>query len=43
LTKRDPWMGLNPGFIALCINFAVVGAISSVRPADIEDANAFSG
>jgi solute:Na+ symporter, SSS family len=43
LTKRDPWMGLNPGFIALCLNFAVVGVISSVRPADIEDANAFSG
>jgi SSS family solute:Na+ symporter len=42
LTKRDPWMGLNAGFIALCINFVVVGVISSVRPAHIGDANAFS-
>jgi SSS family solute:Na+ symporter len=32
LTKRDPWMGLNPGFIALFLNFAVVYAISSFRP-----------
>jgi solute:Na+ symporter, SSS family len=42
LTHRDPWMGLNPGFIALCVNLAVVSIISSVRPADIEDADAFS-
>jgi SSS family solute:Na+ symporter len=42
LTQRDPWMGLNPGFVALCLNLAVVGVISSVRPAHIGDANAFS-
>lgn len=28
LTGRDPWMGLNAGFVALCLNFAVVAAIS---------------
>jgi SSS family solute:Na+ symporter len=28
LTKHDPLMGLNAGFIALCFNFAVVGAVS---------------
>jgi solute:Na+ symporter, SSS family len=42
LTNRDPWRGLNAGFIALCINLAVVGVISSVRPAHIGVANAFS-
>src|ERR1700730_7830524 len=42
LTNRDPWMGWNAGFIALCINLMVVCVISSVRPAHIGDANAFS-
>jgi SSS family solute:Na+ symporter len=28
LTGRDPYFGLNAGFIALCCNFAVVGAVS---------------
>jgi solute:Na+ symporter, SSS family len=32
LTKRDPWMGMNPGFVALCLNFALVGAVTMVRP-----------
>jgi SSS family solute:Na+ symporter len=32
LTKRDPWMGLNPGFVALFVNFAVVAAFTLVRP-----------
>jgi SSS family solute:Na+ symporter len=42
LTQRDPWIGLNPGFIGLCLNFAVVGVTSSLRPANIEDANMIS-
>jgi SSS family solute:Na+ symporter len=42
LTKRDPWMGLNPGFVGLCLNLTVVGVISLLRPALIGDANAFS-
>jgi hypothetical protein len=33
VTKHDPIMGLNAGFIALCCNFAVVAAVSSLRPA----------
>lgn len=42
LTKRDPWLGLNAGFIALCLNLAVVFAVSSAWPAKIEEANTFS-
>jgi solute:Na+ symporter, SSS family len=32
LSKRDPFMGLNAGFIALCCNFAVVAAVSLLAP-----------
>ena len=32
LTGRDPYHGLNPGFIALCFNFAVTGAVSLLTP-----------
>ncbi len=32
LSKRDPFIGLNAGFIALCLNFAVTGAVSLLRP-----------
>jgi hypothetical protein len=28
LTGRDPYRGLNAGFIALCFNFAVTGLVS---------------
>src|SRR6266487_786118 len=28
LSKRDPFMGVNAGFIALCCNFAVAGVVS---------------
>jgi SSS family solute:Na+ symporter len=28
LTKRDPYMGLNAGFIALCANFAITAVVS---------------
>jgi SSS family solute:Na+ symporter len=30
LTGRDPYSGVNAGFIALCCNFAVTAAISSL-------------
>lgn len=32
LTGRDPWMGLNAGFVALCMNFAVVAAATLAQP-----------
>jgi len=35
LSKRDPFMGLNAGFIALCLNFAVTGAVSLLRPIEV--------
>lgn len=42
LTGRDPWMGLNAGFAALCLNFAVVAAVSLVqRTRTAEDMNIF--
>jgi SSS family solute:Na+ symporter len=28
LTQRDPFMGWNAGFIALCVNFAITGVVS---------------
>jgi solute:Na+ symporter, SSS family len=33
LTKHDPFLGLNAGFVALCINFAVTVAASLLTPA----------
>jgi solute:Na+ symporter, SSS family len=30
LTNRDPFHGLNAGFLALCINFAVTGIVSAL-------------
>src|SRR2546430_2529890 len=41
LTKRDPWLGMNPGFIGLCLNLAVIGVISSMWPVQVGEANAF--
>jgi SSS family solute:Na+ symporter len=32
LTGRDPFYGLNPGFIALCFNFVVTGVVSLLTP-----------
>ncbi|MGA8553311.1 MAG: sodium:solute symporter family protein [Candidatus Acidiferrales bacterium] len=40
LTKRDPYMGLNAGFIALCANFAITGVVSlitSARPTAFDE------
>lgn len=34
LSKHDPIMGLNAGFIALCFNFAVVAAVSLLTPVE---------
>jgi len=33
LSKHDPAMGLNAGFIALCCNVAVVATVSLLTPA----------
>ena len=35
LTGRDPYLGLNAGFIALCANFSVVAVITQLKPANI--------
>jgi SSS family solute:Na+ symporter len=35
LSKRDPFIGLNAGFVALCLNFAVTGAVSLLRPIEV--------
>lgn len=40
LTGRDPYFGMNAGFIALCFNFAVTGtvsALSQARAAELEE------
>ena len=34
LSKHDPIMGVNAGFIALCFNFAVTGVVSLLTSAD---------
>jgi solute:Na+ symporter, SSS family len=34
LSKHDPIMGLNAGFIALCCNFTVVAAVSLLAPVE---------
>ena len=34
LTKHDPMMGLNAGFVALCCNLAVVVAVSLLMPGE---------
>jgi solute:Na+ symporter, SSS family len=32
LTKRDPILGLNAGFVGLCVNFAITGTVSLLTP-----------
>jgi solute:Na+ symporter, SSS family len=32
LSKHDPFFGLNAGFVALCVNFAVTVGVSAVTP-----------
>jgi SSS family solute:Na+ symporter len=43
LTHRDPWHGLNAGFLALCLNFAIVAVISSIWPAKTTEEDMFPG
>jgi SSS family solute:Na+ symporter len=38
LTGRDPYHGLNAGFLALGLNFAVTAAVTALTP---EDASGF--
>jgi SSS family solute:Na+ symporter len=32
LSKHDPFVGLNAGFVALCLNFTIVAAVSMLTP-----------
>jgi SSS family solute:Na+ symporter len=32
LSKRDPFLGMNAGFLALCLNFSVAALTSALRP-----------
>jgi hypothetical protein len=34
VTKHDPVLGLNAGFLALCCNLIVVAAVSHFKPAE---------
>ncbi len=34
LTRHDPFMGINAGFLALCCNFAIVAAVSLLKPGE---------
>jgi SSS family solute:Na+ symporter len=38
LSKRDPFLGMNAGFFALCLNFAVTALTSALRPDSDEQA-----
>lgn len=35
LSKRDPFLGFNAGFVALCLNFVVTGAVSLLTPIEL--------
>jgi solute:Na+ symporter, SSS family len=32
LSHRDPWFGVSAGFLALCLNFLIVAALSLATP-----------
>jgi SSS family solute:Na+ symporter len=34
LSKNDPIVGVNAGFLALCLNFSIVGMVSMLTPAE---------
>jgi hypothetical protein len=34
LSKHDPFVGLNAGFVALCLNFTTVATVSMLTPAE---------
>ena len=37
LTHRDPWFGVSAGFVALCVNFVLVIAVSLLTPEPSRD------
>ena len=43
LTHHDPWFGVSAGFVALCLNFALVVLVSLLAPAPLTDPHASSG
>jgi SSS family solute:Na+ symporter len=43
VTKRDPWMGWNAGFLGLCLNFAVAAGVSFVAKRAGSRQQAFPG
>ena len=43
LTHHDPWFGVSAGFVALCLNFALVVLVSLLAPAPLTDSHASSG
>jgi SSS family solute:Na+ symporter len=43
LNKRDPFMGINAGFFALCVNFVVTTTISLLFPARVNPFEENSG
>src|SRR5215470_2597234 len=43
LTHRDPWFGVSAGFLALCLNFALVVLVSLLARAPRTDSDASSG
>ena len=43
LTHRDPLFGVSAGFVALCLNFALVVLVSLLAPAPLTDPHASSG
>jgi SSS family solute:Na+ symporter len=40
LTHRDPWFGVNAGFLALCLNFVLVVVVSLLSPLPERDVHA---
>jgi SSS family solute:Na+ symporter len=43
LTHRDPWFGVSAGFVALCLNFALVVLVSLLAPAPHTGSDPSSG
>src|SRR5215471_2022091 len=43
LSKHDPFLGLNAGFVALCLNFVIVVVVSLVKPAFVSSGNRVAG
>jgi SSS family solute:Na+ symporter len=43
LSKHDPIYGLNAGFVALCLNFVIVGAVSMFTPKKVSELTQSAG